>query len=99
MGEVLRLDSGLAQANFGPIPGWTQEVDFEPEWRWRHSVSKRGTARGLEIRRDFEIWLRIAIASPDQGWEGSCGSLRYIKCYGPEVLNGFTRFTVRYIDI
>ena len=45
----------------------------------RTSVSKRGPARALEIRRVFEFWLRTACASPDQGWADSCGFLRYIR--------------------
>ena len=57
--EVLRLDSGLAQANFvsfGPVPGGQVPV--------RDGYAARtggcGTARGVDSRRVFENRLSLA---------------------------------------
>ena len=67
LNEVLRLHSGLAQANF-----W--EVEFESETHTRISVTERASARAAIASPGF--WLRTAIASPDQGYGNPCGSLR-----------------------
>ena len=56
----------------------SREVDFEPEGRWRTSVTGRASTQALENRRVFEIWLRTACASLDQAGGNPCGSLRYI---------------------
>ena len=49
LGEVLRLDSGLAQANFGPVPGGRLPAGG----RYAARTGGCGTARALEIRRVF----------------------------------------------
>ena len=57
--EVLRLDSGLAQANFvsfGPVPGGQVPVrdGYAP------GTGRCATPRGVDSRRVFENWLSLA---------------------------------------
>ena len=74
--EVLRLDSGLAQANFvsfGPVPGGQVPV--------RDGYAARtggcGTARGVDSRRVFENRLSIANVMAQRRGSELSGSLRY----------------------
>ena len=50
LGEVLRLDSGLAQANFGPVPGGRLPVGDGYAARG----GRCGPTRGVDSRRVFE---------------------------------------------
>ena len=72
--EVLRLDSGLAQANFvsfGPVPGGQVPV--------RDGYAARtggcGTARGVDSRRVFENRFTRSNVMAQRRGSGSPGSL------------------------
>ena len=71
MGEVLRLDSGLAQANFGPVPGGRLPAGG----RYAARTGGCGTARALEIRRVFGNRLSIANVMAQRRRLGLPGSL------------------------